>query len=650
MEITLLLCGLAVGVIACTWVADRVDVPAPFLLILVGVVASYVPMVPEVELSEDVVLFGLLPPLLYAAAQGTSLVDFKANRRAILLLSVGLVAFTTFGVGLVAHLLLPGVSWAIALAIGAVVAPPDAVAATAIGRRIGLPRRIVTILEGESLLNDATALVALGTALAVAEGSGFEPLHVGLDFLLAAGGGVAVGFVFFLLVAKLRRHLTDPVLDSGLSLVVPFAAYVAAEQVHASGVIAVVVAGLLLGHKAPILQTAQSRIAERLNWRTIAFVLENAVFLLIGLQARTIVEGAGEGDLSWGRIIGICAATLAACVVLRLAWVFPARYLIVRPGPDPVTGRKPPWTSTFVLGWAGMRGVVTLAAAFVIPEDTPHREVLLLMAFTVVAGTLFIQGMSLPWVARRLRVPAPDPAEDALARATLLQQASKAALHRLDELEYDDSARRGRADPAAARPAQLRGLGAARHQLRAGVAQRPLRPGPAGDARCRAGAGAGDPQRRHRRLRGGRRRPGAARRRGVDARRRDRGATQRAGDRVGAPHRRQLRRPRALPGDRDRAGPGLPALPRRGVPVGLAAPVSRVRRRRLLRLLGDAARHQALPRDDPPGDGVRRARRGLALVLPAPQDRLSRDVPSATRSLVRLSVVHLSVEIVIDND
>ncbi len=241
------------------------------------------------------------------------------------------------------------------------------------------------------------------------------------------------------MVAKVRRHLTDPVLDSGLSLVVPFAAYVAAEQVHASGVIAVVVAGLLLGHKAPILQTAQSRIAERLNWRTIAFVLENTVFLLIGLQARSIIEGAGEGDLSWGRIIGLCAATLAACVVLRLLWVFPARYLIVRPGPDPITGRRPPWTYTFMLGWAGMRGVVTLAAAFVIPEDTPHREVLLLMAFTVVAGTLFIQGMSLPWLAKRLRVPGPDPAEDALARATLLQQASKAALHRLNELEYDDS-------------------------------------------------------------------------------------------------------------------------------------------------------------------------------------------------------------------
>jgi CPA1 family monovalent cation:H+ antiporter len=439
VEITALLCGLAVGVLVCTWAAEKIDVPAPFLLILVGIAASYVPFVPDVELSEEVVLFGLLPPLLYAAAQGTSLVDFKANRRAILLLSVGLVAFTTLGVGWVAHALLPGVSWAIAFAIGAVVAPPDAVAATAIGRRIGLPRRIVTILEGESLLNDATALVALGTALAVADGDGFSPGMVGLDFLLAAGGGIVVGLVVFKVVALFRKHLEDPVLDSALSLVVPFAAYAIGEEVHASGVIAVVVAGLLLGHKAPILQTAQSRIAERLNWRTIAFVLENTVFLLIGLQARTIVNGAGNGELSWGRIIAVCGLTLLACIVLRLVWVFPARYLIVRPGPDPLTGRRPPWTFTFMLGWAGMRGVVTLAAAFVIPEDTRYREVLLLMAFTVTAGTLLVQGLSLPYLARRLRVPSPDPVEDALARATLLQQASKAALHRLDELEYEDS-------------------------------------------------------------------------------------------------------------------------------------------------------------------------------------------------------------------
>ena len=437
MEITLLLCGLAVGVLVCTAIAHRIDVPAPFLLILAGIGASAIPNVPELYLESEVVLFGLLPPLLYAAAQKTSLVDFNANRRAILLLSVGLVVFTALGVGALVHALIP-VPWAIAIAIGAVVAPPDAVAATAIARRIGLPRRVVTILEGESLFNDATALVALGTALAVAEGSGFEPTMVGLDFLIAAGGGLLVGVVFFFVVAKVRRRLTDPVLDSALSLLVPFAAFVLAEEIHASGVIAVVVAGLLLGHKAAVLQTAQSRIAERLNWRTIAFVLENAVFLLIGLQADWIVAGALDSDLSGGRIVAVCLATLLGAVVLRLVWVFPARYLVVRPGADRVTGDKPPWTYTFILGWAGMRGVVTLAAAFVIPEETEYREVLLLVAFTVVAGTLFVQGTTLPWFARRLKVPSPDPAEDALARATLLQQASKAAISELDSLTYDD--------------------------------------------------------------------------------------------------------------------------------------------------------------------------------------------------------------------
>ena len=437
MEIAVLLVALAVAVLAFTALADRVDFPAPLLLIAVGVAGSYIPGVPEIHLEPEMVLLGLLPPLLYAAAIQTSLVDFNANRRAILLLSVGLVVFTTFGVGAIVHAIIPDISWAVCFAIGAVVAPPDAVAATAVARRIGLPRRIVTILEGESLLNDATALVALRTSIAAA-GVGVEAMHVGVEFLIASLGGGAVGFVVFVVVAKLRKLITDPVLDTAISFVVPFGTYIAAEKIEASGVIAVVVAGLLLGHKAPIVQTAQSRIAERMNWRTIAFVLENAVFLLIGLQAGWIIEDVQDSTLSTARVIGVCAAVLVGCIVLRMAWVFMARYLLVRPGADPSTGQKPPWTFTLILGWAGIRGVVTLAAAFVIPEDTVHREVLLLIAFTVVAGTLFIQGLSLPMLARRLRVPSPDPMEDALARATLLQQASKAGYKVLQDLEYDD--------------------------------------------------------------------------------------------------------------------------------------------------------------------------------------------------------------------
>jgi CPA1 family monovalent cation:H+ antiporter len=433
VDLVTTLVALVATVLATTAICNRFDLSAPLVLIVVGIVGSYLPFVPEVELHPEVVLLGLLPPLLYAAALQTSLVDFNANRRPILLLSVGLVAFTTAGIAVLVHWLLPGVGWAGSFAIGAVVAPPDAIAASAIARRIGLPRRVVTILEGESLLNDATALVALRTAI-----GSIVAWHLMVrDFAIAAGGGVLVGLAFVVAVGFIRKHVTDPVLDSGLSFMTPFAAYIAAEEIHASGVISVVVAGLLLGHKAPVIQVAQSRIAERMNWRSIAFLLEGGVFLFIGLQARRIIRDAGHDDLSGWRIGLVCALTLVGVVVLRLVWVFVSRYLLIRPGPDE-TGKVPPWTFTFLIGWAGMRGVVTLAAAFVIPRDMEHREVLLLIAFTVTAGTLFLQGLSLPWIARRLRVPAPDPATDALSRANLLHQASLAGLAVLEQLEEED--------------------------------------------------------------------------------------------------------------------------------------------------------------------------------------------------------------------
>src|ERR1700712_3784350 len=434
MHLVLTLVGIVATVIVVAGVCSKLDLPAPLVLIVVGVIGSYLRFIPDIALEPPGVLFALPPPLLYAASIQTSLVDFNANRRAILLLSVGLVAFTAVGVAVVVHALIPDLGWGPSFAIGAVVAPPDAVAATSIGRRIGLPRRIVTILEGESLLNDATALVALRTAIAATVA--WQVLAG--DFLLAAGGGGALGLGFFFGIGLVRKHITDPVIDSGLSFLTPFAAYVAAERIHASGVISVVVAGLLLGHKSPILQTAQSRIAERMNWRSIAFLLESGVFLLIGLQARTIIGDATRGEVTVWRVLALCGATLVAVIVLRMVWVFMARYLLVHPGPDGVTRTKPPWTYTFVLGWAGMRGVVTLAAAFVIPTTIPHRDVLLLVAFTVTAGTLFLQGLSLPWVARRLKVPSPDPGADALARANLLHQASQSGLAELARLEEED--------------------------------------------------------------------------------------------------------------------------------------------------------------------------------------------------------------------
>ena len=432
MHVALTLVSLVAVVVVVTGFCRRFDLPAPIVLVVVGVAGSYLPL-PDIELTEEIVLVGLLPPLLYNAALDTSLIHFTAQRWAILSLSIGLVVFTTTGVAVIAHALLPDLPWSAAFAIGAVVAPPDAVAATAVAKRIGLPRQIVTLLEGESLLNDATALVALRTAILAASGT-VSVWHVGLDFAIAAVGGVVAGIVVFAVVGKARKLVTDPVIDTSISILTPFVAYVLAEQVHASGVLAVVVAGLLLGHKAPILQTASSRIAEGLTWRTVGFLLENAVFLLIGLQASRILGEVADSELSTTRIVGVCAAVLVGVIVLRFVWVFPARWAL-----DKLERRERPVPRAYVaiVGWAGMRGVVTLAAAFAIPEAAPHREVLLLVALVVTAGTLVIHGLTLPWLARRLRVPGPDPREDALARAELISQASRAGMDRLKELKAD---------------------------------------------------------------------------------------------------------------------------------------------------------------------------------------------------------------------
>jgi CPA1 family monovalent cation:H+ antiporter len=435
VEVALEIVGIVivVGVVAGT--AERLNLSPPLVLVIVGVIVSFIPGVPRVEIDPDLVLFGLLPPLLYSAAIRTSLVDFKANRNAIILLSVGAVAFTTVTVGLVAWWVAP-ITLAAAFALGAVVAPPDAVAASAIARRVGMPRRIVSILEGESLVNDATALVALNVAIASLTRR-VTVFEVGWRFLLAAGGGVAVGLLAGILLAKVRKHIRDPVLDTTLSFVAPWVAFIPAEAINASGVLAVVVTGLLLGHKSPIVQTAASRIAENTNWRSIAFLLENAVFLLIGLELRTVIEGIADTNLSGLEIIWTCVAVLLATIAARAIWIY-AVALVYRNGPQELRKSAWGWDAATVVSWAGMRGVVTLAAAFLLPASTPQLQLLQLAAFTVVAGTLLLQGSTLPWLIRRMGLIGPDPAEDALQAASLVNAAAQAGLQRLSRVKSPD--------------------------------------------------------------------------------------------------------------------------------------------------------------------------------------------------------------------
>ena len=422
----------AVGALAARWRAS-----APLVLVLVGVIGSYLPFIPDVNLSPELVLAGMLPPLLYSAAIRTSLIDFRANRRAIALLSVGYVIFGTLAVGVVAHYVFD-IGWAAAFALGAVVAPPDAVAATAVARRIGLPRRIVDILEGESLVNDATAIVLLRTAIAGISGT-ISAGEIAGRFALAAGGGIVVGVVVAAVVIWLRPRIKDVVMDTAISLTVPFLAYEAAEHIEASGVLAVVVSGLLIGHKSPKILSGPTRLAERVNWATIQFLLENSVFLLIGLQVKPIVQAVELDSLGPSRIWWGCGLVLLAVLVLRPIWMFPATYL---PRLIPAVRRvdpAPPWQVPAVLSWAGMRGVVTLAAVFAIEEDAvPHRSVLVLAALVVVFGTLVLQGFTLPALVRALKVRGPDPREDLLQQAVVLQETAEAGVAELEKVRSAD--------------------------------------------------------------------------------------------------------------------------------------------------------------------------------------------------------------------
>ncbi|CAM3270973.1 Sodium, potassium, lithium and rubidium/H(+) antiporter [Arthrobacter ulcerisalmonis] len=433
MDIALGLLVIVGVVCAASALGRKLNVSVPLLLVLAGVAGSFLPFIPPIELNPELVLIGLLPPLLYAAAFRSSLFDFGSNIRNIGLLSVGYVVFGTVTVGFVVWWLFPEIPLAAAIALGAVVAPPDAVAATSIARRVGMPRRIVTILEGESLVNDATALVCLRAAIAAIAGS-VSALDIAGGFALAAGGGLLVGIAAAYVLTEIRKRVRNVAINTATSLMAPFVAFLPAEAIHASGVLAVVVTGLVMGTKAPSMPNGAARQSARSNWDTVQFLLENSVFLLIGLQVRSIIEGVQDDSLGVGRVWVGCALILLAVLVLRPLWVFPATYV---PRLIPAVRRAEgttTWQAATTVSWAGMRGVVTLAAVLTLPADLEHRNVLVLAALVVVAGTLVLQGFTLPALVRWLGVPGPDRREDALNQASLMQLATSAGVAKLDEL------------------------------------------------------------------------------------------------------------------------------------------------------------------------------------------------------------------------
>ncbi|MFD7018959.1 Na+/H+ antiporter [Streptomyces sp. NPDC059161] len=422
--------------------ARRTPVPAPLLLVAVGLICSYLPGVPAYTLDPHIVLPLLLPPLLHTAALDSSYLDLRANLRPVALLSVGYTLFATVVVGYLAYLLVPDLPATAALVLGAVIAPPDAVAATAIARRLRLPGRITTILQGESLVNDATAITAYKVALAAAVGAGATWADGIREFALASIGGVGVGLVLMLPIHWLRRHLREALLQNTLSLLIPFVAYAAAEQVGASGVLAVVVVALYLGHHAWQVDFA-TRLQEAAVWKMVAFVLESVVFALIGLQMPVVLRGLGEYGMA--QVAWYAAGVFVLVVAARFVWVFPATFL-PRALSAKVRRREPDtdWTAPVIVGWAGMRGVVSLAIAFSIPLTTangaafPARNLVLFLTFTTVIATLVVQGLTLPPLIRLLKLPGRDRQAETLAEAQAQSEASRAAEDRLDELLADE--------------------------------------------------------------------------------------------------------------------------------------------------------------------------------------------------------------------
>ena len=420
----------------------RVNIPYPILLVLGGLALGFVPGMPDIELPPELVLIGVLPPLLYGAAFFTSLRDLRANVRPVGLLAVGLVLLTMVAVAVVAHAIVPELPWSAAFVLGAIVSPTDPIAASAIMRRLGVPRRVVSIVEGESLVNDGTALVAYRFAVVAVVTGTFTLWEAGISFVLNVAGGVVVGVAVGWIVRQVRRRLEYPPAEVTISLLTGYFAYLPAELIGVSAVIAAVTAGIYLGWHTPELTNAEVRLLGESTWQIVTFVLNALLFTMIGLQLPVILDDLdaySAGELLWWAL-----AVSLTVVLVRWLWVFPAAWLPRRlfrriRERDPM----PPRAQLALISWSGMRGAVSLAAALAIPLSTeagepfPGRSLILFLTFAVILVTLVAQGLTLPAVIRVLQLE-DDAAEEQREEARARIDAATAALARLDELVDED--------------------------------------------------------------------------------------------------------------------------------------------------------------------------------------------------------------------
>ncbi len=426
-------------------ISQRVPVAFPILLVIAGMIISFVPQIPQVKLDPNIVFFIFLPPLLYLDAIKTNWKELREVADLVILQAFGLVLVTVVTVAAAIHAVVPEMPWAVAFVLGAIVSPTDVIAASALSKEVILPKRLMNVIKGESLVNDATGLVAYQIAVAATVTGAFSISEASLRFLQLGLGGVLLGGILGLALAKIRTHLDHGPVEIIVSLVTPFIVYLLAEHLHISGVLAVVTAGLILGWRGPTILSSETRLQVNANWDTFAFILKGLSFLLMGMQLRQIVETIKVHHISQIVLWAVVAAL--APIVIRFLWTFGVGFLYSKLRQQPV----PTWQQLFIASWAGMRGVVSLAAALALPltaangQPFPFREMLIFLTIVVIATTLLVQGVTLPFFLKKFDIEEPEEdieANELKARLILYKEAVRAidATARKNSIDSDDPA------------------------------------------------------------------------------------------------------------------------------------------------------------------------------------------------------------------